>query len=60
MELVEIPSFINMAVAIGMGILAIAVSYFALIVNHKQLDLGEKEDTVTYGRNTKPIYGTKY
>ena len=57
---VDIPPLVSMAVAIGIGILTIAVVYFALIVGKKQLDLGEKEETVTYGKNTKPIYGTKY
>ena len=60
MTLVDIPLVIDVVVAIGIGILTIAVVYFALIVGYKQLDLGEKEETVTYGKNTKPIYGTKY
>ena len=58
MTLVDIPPLINMALAIGMGILTIVVFYFALIVGHKQLDLGEKEETVCCGRNTTPICGT--
>ena len=60
MTLVDIPPLINTAVAIGMGVLIIVVFYFALIVGHKQLNLGEKEETICYGKNTKPIYGTKY
>jgi hypothetical protein len=60
MTLVEIPFVINMIVAIGLVVLTIAVAYFAIAKNHKQMDLGEKEDSVIYGKNTKPIYGTKY
>jgi len=60
MTLVDIPPLINTAVAIGMGVLIIVVFYFALIVGHKQLDLGEKKEKICYGKNTKPIYGTKY
>jgi hypothetical protein len=54
---VEIPLLINIIVAIGICILTIAVVYFTLIVGNKQLDLGEKEQVVLYGKETKPIYG---
>jgi hypothetical protein len=58
MTLVDIPFAINVIVAIGISILIILMLYFTLIVAPKQMDLGEKEETVCYGRNTKPIYGT--
>jgi hypothetical protein len=57
MTLVDIPLAINVAVAIGISILIILMLYFALIIAPKQLDLGEKEETVLYGRNTKPMHG---
>jgi hypothetical protein len=60
MALIEIPPVIVAVVAIGIVVLTIAVTYFAIVNNCKQLGLGEKEDTVVYGRNTKPIHGTKY
>jgi hypothetical protein len=60
MTLVEIPPVIDVVVAIGIVVLTIAAIYFAIVKNFKQLELGEKEDTVIYGRNTKPIHGTKY
>jgi hypothetical protein len=58
MTLVDIPLVINVAVAIGISILTILMLYFTLIVAPKQMDLGEKEETVIYGKNTKPIHGT--
>ncbi len=58
MTLVDIPLAINLAVAIGISILIILMLYFALIVAPKQMNLGEKEETLLYGRNTKPIRGT--
>jgi hypothetical protein len=58
MALVEIPLVIAAVVAIGIVILTIAVTYFAIAKNYKQLELGEKEDEVIYGMNTKPIRGT--
>ncbi len=58
MALVDIPLAIDVAVAIGISILVIIMLYFTLIVAPKQMDLGEKEETVLYGRNTKPIHGT--
>ena len=58
MTLVDIPLAINVAVAIGISILTILMLYFTLIVAPKQMDLGEKEETVIYGKNTKPIHGT--
>jgi hypothetical protein len=58
MTLVDIPFAIDVAVAIGISILAICMLYITLIVAPKQMDLGEKEETVLYGKNTKPIRGT--
>ena len=58
MTLVEIPLAIAAIVAIGIVVLTIAVTYFAIVKNYKQLELGEKEDTVIYGRDTKPIHGS--
>lgn len=58
MALVDIPLAIDVAVAIGISILVIIMLYFTLIVAPKQMDLGENEETVLYGRNTKPIRGT--
>jgi hypothetical protein len=40
--------------------LAISAAYFGLVKGNKQMDLGDKEDIVLYGKNPKPIYGTKY
>ena len=60
MALIDIPSAINVAVAIGISVLAIIMLYFTLIVSPKQLELGEKEETVLYGKNTKPIHGGTY
>ena len=54
---VDIPLLVNILVAIGICLLTIAVVYFALIVGHKELDLGEKEEIVLYGRKAKPIFG---
>ena len=54
---VDISLLFEMAVAIGMIVLTIIVIYFALIVGHKQLNLGKKEEMVLYGRNTKPLRG---
>jgi hypothetical protein len=58
MTLVDIPLAINVIVAIGISILIILMLYLTLIVAPKQMDLGEKEETVLYGRNSKPIRGT--
>ena len=58
MTLVYIPFAINVTVAIGISILSILALYFTLIVAPKLMDLGEKEETVIYGKNTKPISGT--
>ena len=58
MTLVDIPPAIDVVVAIGIGIFVISMLYITLIVAPKQMDLGEKEETVLYGRNTKPIYGS--
>jgi|MudIll2142460700_1097286.scaffolds.fasta_scaffold1194268_1 hypothetical protein len=60
MAIVEIPFVINIVVAIGIVVLAISAAYFGLVKGNKQLDLGDKEDIVLYGKNPKPIYGTKY
>ena len=54
---VDIPLFINIVVAIGICLLTIVVVYFALIVGHRVLDLGEKEEIELYGRKAKPIFG---
>jgi hypothetical protein len=54
---VEIPPLVNIIVAIGICILTIAIVYFTLIIGNKQLDLGEKEQVVLYGKEAKPIYG---
>ena len=58
MTLVEIPFLINVAVAIGISILAIFFLYFTVIVAPKMMDLGEKEESAVYGRSTKPIHGS--
>ena len=58
MTLVDIPQAINVAVAIVISILTILMLYFTVIVAPKQMDLGEKEETVLYGKNSKPIHGT--
>ena len=58
MTLIEMPLAINVVVAIGISILVICMLYITLIVAPKQTDLGEKEETVLYGRNTTPICGT--
>jgi hypothetical protein len=57
MTLVDIPLWINIIVVIGIGILVITVVYFSLIKENRQLDLGEKEQVVLYGKEAKPIYG---
>jgi hypothetical protein len=54
---VDIPLLVNIVVAIGICLLTISVVYFALIVGHKILDLGEKEEIELYGRKAKPIFG---
>jgi len=58
MTLIEMPLAIDVVVAIGISILTIYMLYITLIVSPKQMDLGEKEETVLYGRNTKPMHGT--
>ena len=60
MALIDIPLAINVAVAIGISILVILMLYLTLIVAPKQLELGEKEETVLYGKNSKPIHGGTY
>ena len=54
---VDIPLFVNIVVVSGICLLTIAVAYFALIVGHKVLDLGEKEEIELYGREARPIFG---
>jgi hypothetical protein len=44
-------------VGVGISLLAIIVVYFALVIGHKQLELGEEEELILYGRKAKPKYG---
>jgi hypothetical protein len=53
MTTIYIPAVINMLVAIGIALLTFAVTYYSLIKGHKQLNLGEKEEVVIYGRQIK-------
>jgi hypothetical protein len=55
---VDIPLFMGIIVGVGISLLAIIVVYFALVIGHKQLELGEKEETALYGKNSKPTRGT--
>jgi hypothetical protein len=55
--LVDIPLFIDIIVAVGITLLAIIIFFFALVVGHKQLELGEEEELILYGRKAKPKYG---
>ena len=57
MTIVDMPPSVNVLVAIGICLLTVAVVYFALIVGHKELDLGEEEEVMLYGRKAKPIFG---
>ena len=57
MDPVYISPLFEMAVAIGMIVLTIAVLYYTFIVGRIQLDLGKEEEIVLYGRNTKPVAG---
>jgi hypothetical protein len=54
---VDIPLFIGIVVGVGISLLAIIIVYFALVVGHKQLELGEEEELILYGRKAKPKYG---
>jgi len=54
---VDIPIWINIIVAIGIAILTITVAYFSLVLGGRQLELGENEQVVLYGRAAKPVYG---
>lgn len=50
---IYIPALLNVLVAIGIALLTIVVTYYSLIKGHNQLDLGEEEEIVVYGRKTK-------
>lgn len=50
---IYIPAFLNVLVAIGIAILTIMVTYYSLIKGHCQMELGEEEEMVVYGRMTK-------
>ena len=58
MAVAEIPLVINVVVAIGIAVLTILMLYFAVMVAPKQMDLGEKEEEVLYGKSTKPLHGS--
>jgi uncharacterized membrane protein len=58
MAVAEIPLVINVVVAIGIAVLTILMLYFAVMVAPKQMDLGEKEEAVLYGKSTKPLHGS--
>lgn len=57
MTSIDIPLWINIIVALGICILVIAIVYFALVLGNSQLDLGEKEQVVLYGKEAKPLRG---
>jgi hypothetical protein len=50
---IYISAVINVLVAIWIALLTIVVTYYSLIKGHKQLNLGEEEEIVVYGRKTK-------
>jgi hypothetical protein len=57
MTSVDIPPFVNIIVAAWICILTITLGYYAIIKGSKWMDLGEKEELVLCGKETKPRYG---